>query len=221
MMIDMIKRQSLADEVASRLVQKISDGEFQVGEKLPTEPELMLLFGVGRSTVREAIRNLSHTGLVRVRQGLGTFVEKQQASSESINDRFLRAKGLELNEIRQLIELKIAEKAALSRLDQDLALIRKHLEMRKEMALANIPDKCIQADINFHLGIAVAAKSDILLDLYKTVAEHLQSYFLELYINTESFILTQHLHEELFQSIVEQQPQKAWELAAKITGQPV
>jgi DNA-binding FadR family transcriptional regulator len=217
----MIKRQNLADEVASRLVQKIRDGEFAIGEKLPTEPELMALFGVGRSTVREAIRNLSHTGLVRVQQGLGTFVEKQQSASESISERFLRAKGLELNEIRQLIELKIAEKAALNRLDSDIVQIRKHLEIRKEMALANIPDQCIQADIHFHLGIAVAAKSEILLDLYKTVANHLQEYFLELYIDTESFIATQHMHESLLQSIVDQDSQKAWEWAAKITGQPV
>jgi len=217
----MIKRQSLADEVAARLVQKISEGEFAIGSKLPTEPELMNMFGVGRSTVREAVRNLSQTGLVRVQQGLGTFVEKKQTPSESLSERFLRAKGLELNEIRQLIELKIAEKAAENRTDEDIAQIRKHLETRKEMALANIADKCIQADINFHLGIAIAAKSDILLDLYRTVAEHLQNYFLELYINTESFIVTQHMHESLLQSIEDKEPQKAWEWAAKITGQPV
>ena len=217
----MIKRQNLADEVATRLVQKITDGEFGIGDKLPTEPELMVLFGVGRSTVREAIRNLSHTGLVRVQQGLGTFVEKKQPVSESISDRFLRAKGKELNEIRQLIELKIAEKAALNRSENDILQIRQYLENRKEMALANIPDKCIQADINFHLGIASAAKSEILLDFYKTVASHLQEYFLELYIDTESFIATQHMHESLLQSIADQDPKKAWEWAAKITGQPV
>ncbi|TDE10009.1 FadR/GntR family transcriptional regulator [Dyadobacter psychrotolerans] len=217
----MIKRQSLADEVANRLVQKITEGEFAIGDKLPTEPELMALFGVGRSTVREAIRNLSHTGLVRVQQGLGTFVEKKQPVSESISDRFLRAKGKELNEVRQLIELKIAENAALNRSETDILQMRHHLERRKEMAIANIPDQCIQADINFHLGIAVAAKSEILLDLYKTVANHLQEYFLELFIDTESFIATQHMHESLLQSIIDQDPQKAWEWAAKITGQPV
>jgi DNA-binding FadR family transcriptional regulator len=206
---------------SGRLVRKISDGEFAIGDKLPTEPELMNMFGVGRSTVREAIRNLSQTGLVRVQQGLGTFVESRQSPSESLSERFLRAKGLELNEVRQLIELKIAEKAALNRTDEDIARIKEHLVTRKEMALANVADKCIQADISFHVSIAVAAKSDMLFDLYKTVAEHLQNYFSEIYITTESFILTQEMHEALLQSIVDREPQKAWEWAAKITGQPV
>ncbi|HEV7383070.1 MAG TPA: GntR family transcriptional regulator [Dyadobacter sp.] len=218
----LIKKRNLADELAARLVQKISDGEFAVGDKLPTEPELMAMFGVGRSTVREAIRNLSQTGLVRVQQGVGTFVEKvRPASDEPLSERLVRAKGLELNEIRQLIELKIAEKAAENRSDEDIEVIAGHLKMRGEMALANIPDKCIQADINFHLSIAIAAKSEFLLELYKTIAEHLQSYFLELYINTESFVNTQHMHEALLQSIVDQEPARAWEWAAKITGQPL
>ncbi len=215
----MIKRKSLADEVVSLLRQKIADGVFAVGQKLPTEPELMALFGVGRSTIREAVRNLSHSGMVRVQQGLGTFVEKQDAS-ESLTDRFLRAKGLELNEIRQLLELKIAEKAALNRTDEDILKMVGYLDERRQMALANIPHKCIQADINFHLTIAVSSKSDMLLDLYKTIAQHMQSYFLELYIDTESFVQTQQMHESLLKSIVDRDSQKAWEWAAKITGQP-
>lgn len=215
----MIKRQNLADEVVNLLRQKITEGEFAVGQKLPTEPELMELFGVGRSTIREAVRNLSHVGLVRVQQGLGTFVEKKDVA-ESLTDRFLRAKGLELNEIRQLLELKIAEKAAANRTDEDILNMEHYLDERQKMALAHIPHKCIQADINFHLTIAKAAKSDMLLDLYKTIAQHMQAYFLELYIDTESFIQTQEMHEALLTSIRERDSQKAWEWAARITGQP-
>jgi DNA-binding FadR family transcriptional regulator len=215
-----IKRQSLADEVVVLLRQKITDGDFVVGQKLPTEPELMRLFGVGRSTIREAVRNLAFEGLVRVQQGLGTFVERQSISSDSIQDRLLRAKGLELNEIRQLLELKIAEKAAINRTEADIQSMRTHLEERKTAALAQIPKQCIEADISFHLDIAMASKSEMLLDLYKTIARHMQSYFSELYINTESFIQTQELHESLLASITEQDPRKAWEWAAKITGQP-
>jgi DNA-binding FadR family transcriptional regulator len=217
----MIKRLNLADEVVSLLKQKIAGGEYEIGQKLPTEPELMELFGVGRSTVREAVRNLSHMGLVRVQQGLGTFVERQQNASESISERLLRAKGLELNEIRQLLELKIAEKAALNRTEEDILKMRSYLDDRQKAALAHIAGKCIQADINFHLTIAKASKSEMLMDLYKTIAQHMQSYFLELYMDTESFIQSQDMHESLLESIAEQNPQKAWEWAAKITGQPL
>jgi len=218
---NIVQRLSLADDVASRLEQKISNGAFAIGEKLPTEPELMTMFGVGRSTIREAVRNLSNAGLVRVQQGLGTFVEKKQIETESMSERFLRAKGLELNEIRQLFELKVAEKAALHRTEKDILEMKKYLAERKKMAAANIPDACIEADIHFHLSIARASQSEILFDLYKTVAKNLREYFSEIYIDTESFVNTQMLHEALLQSIVDQDPQKAWECAAKITGQPV
>lgn len=217
----MIKRKSLADEVVNLLQQKITDGVYEIGQKLPTEPELMELFGVGRSTIREAVRNLSHMGMVRVQQGLGTFVEKKQSQSESLSDRFLRSNGLELNEIRQLLELKIAEKAALNRTEEDVVAMQNYLDERKKMALAHIPQKCIEADINFHLTIAKASKSEIMLDLYKTIASHMQAYFLELFIDTEKFIQTQDMHQALLQSIVEKDSKQAWEWAAKITGQPL
>ncbi len=90
---NIIKRLSLADDVASRLQQKIQDGDFAIGEKLPTEPELMAVFGVGRSTIREAVRNLSNAGLVRVQQGLGTFVEQKQVASESLSRKIFKSKG--------------------------------------------------------------------------------------------------------------------------------
>ncbi|WP_044198800.1 FadR/GntR family transcriptional regulator [Dyadobacter tibetensis] len=215
-----IKRQRLADEVAEQLTSQIKEGQFLIGDKLPTEPALMEIFGVGRSTIREAIRNLSHAGLVRVQQGLGTFVE-QSAASETLSDRLLRAKGKDLNDVRQLIELKIAEKAASNRTLADIEEMRRHLQQRDEMAQAHQAIRCIEADIQFHMSIARAAKSEIMLDLYKTIAGHLQDYFLELFADTEKFIETQRLHEDLLDSIIAQDPYLAWHAAAQITGQPV
>ena len=53
-----LQKKSLAEEVSSLIREQINDGKLTKGEKLPTEPELMKLFGVGRSTVREAIKML-------------------------------------------------------------------------------------------------------------------------------------------------------------------
>jgi DNA-binding FadR family transcriptional regulator len=213
-----IKRSNLVDEVAGLLQRKISLGEFNSDQKLPPEPELMQLFGVGRSTIREAIRTLSNAGVVRVQQGSGTFVSPKKTSSETLSQRLQRAKGMEINEVRQLLELKIAEKAALNRTEQDIEKIKKHLWDRHQMALLNNAGKCIEADILFHRSIAEASKNAILADLYHTVADHLKEYFLEIYIDTEPFIQTQSLHESLLQSIIEQDSKKAWDWALQITG---
>ena len=51
-----IRKRSLAEEMAVRLQEQIAQGRFEVGGKLPTESELMKIFGVGRSTVREAVK---------------------------------------------------------------------------------------------------------------------------------------------------------------------
>ncbi|WP_315814631.1 FadR/GntR family transcriptional regulator [Paraflavitalea speifideaquila] len=77
-----ISRRSLADEVAARLQQQILSGQYKVGDQLPVEPELMHQFGVGRSSIREAIKLLVNSGLLRVQQGIGTFVEDNSGVGE-------------------------------------------------------------------------------------------------------------------------------------------
>src|SRR5688572_28550338 len=116
----LIPRRSLADEVAAQLQQQITLGKYKTGEQLPIEPELMRTFGVGRSTIREAIRVLVNTGLLRVQQGMGTFVDGTEGIKESLPQRLKRADFNDLEEVRQFIEIKIAEKAAANRTEKDL-----------------------------------------------------------------------------------------------------
>lgn len=217
MMNDLIKRQGLADEVASSLRRQITEGKYHHGERLPSEPELMASFGVGRSTIREAVRMLAHSGILRVQQGLGTFVELQEGISEPLKQRLKRSGPTELNEVRQLLELKIAEKAAMQRTQKDIRKMKTLLEKRLKVALSGDKQACIEADIAFHISIAEASKNEVLADLYKTFAIQIKLSFQDVYTNTESFIKTHALHEGLLQSIVKQDPEKAWNYAKRIT----
>ena len=63
--------------MAEQLQKQIKEGKLKEGDKLPTEPELMKVFGVGRSTIREAVKMLLNKGYISVQQGRGTFVESQ------------------------------------------------------------------------------------------------------------------------------------------------
>ncbi|WP_128543518.1 FadR/GntR family transcriptional regulator [Larkinella soli] len=215
----LLKRHSLADAVVDELQQRITSGQYRIGEKLPTEPELMQQFGVGRSTIREAIRILSNSGLIRVQQGLGTFVELQQSLTAPFHHSLQRAEGDDLNEVRQLLELKIAEKAAINRTQDDIDRMTRFLEKRHEAALKNKPVECIEADIEFHISLANAAKNDILAELYRIIANKMKKSFIEVFITTETLLSKQDLHSALLQSIVEKDPKKAWYWAARITGQ--
>jgi len=73
-----IQRQTLADQVAARVTDRILSGELAPGEALPTEPELASEYGVSRSAVRDATRLLLARGLVQVRHGKGVFVTTSQ-----------------------------------------------------------------------------------------------------------------------------------------------
>ncbi|GAB3276032.1 GntR family transcriptional regulator [Larkinella harenae] len=214
-----IKRESLADAVVNKLQEQITMNHYKVGEKLPSEPELMQQFGVGRSTVREAVRILTNKGLVRVQQGLGTFVQLPPNNVEPLHQCLQRAEGADVNEVRQLLELKIAEKAALNRTQEDIDLMTVFLQKRHDAALQNQPEDCIEADIQFHIRLAMASQNDVLVDLYKIIADKMKKSFMEVFITTETLLSKQTMHTSLLQSVVDRDPKKAWYWAAKITGQ--
>ena len=215
----LIKRESLADAVVNKLQHQIASNHYKIGERLPSEPELMQQFGVGRSTIREAIRILANKGLIRVQQGVGTFVELQQNSVEPFHQSLSRAEGDDVNEVRQLLELKIAEKAALNRTQEDIDVMTGYLQKRHEAALQNRPEECIEADIQFHIRLAMASKNEVLVDLYRIIANKMKKSFMEVFITTETLLSKQTMHTSLLQSVADRDPKKAWYWAAKITGQ--
>lgn len=212
-----LKRKNLADEVAGRLQQLVCSSEYSVGQQLPTEPELMQQFGVGRSTIREAVRLLVNAGLVRVQQGLGTFILSQHPMAEPLAQRLQRAHYQDLNEVRLLLEVKIAEKAAINRTKEDLAKMKMYLKQRIEFAKAGNVEACMQADIHFHSSIAEASQNEIMVDLYKTIANHMLQSFSARFEDTSSFLETQHLHKSLMQSIADKDAAQALLWATRIS----
>lgn len=69
-----VRRESISEEVAAQVRKEILRGTYAPGEKLPSERELALAFGVNRTTVREALQKLAGLGLVHIRQGAGAEV---------------------------------------------------------------------------------------------------------------------------------------------------
>ncbi|WP_317047831.1 FadR/GntR family transcriptional regulator [Chitinophaga parva] len=211
-----IKKRSLADEVASALQEQIAKGVYKIGDKLPIEPELMKQYGVGRSTIREAIKTLVNAGLLRVQQGLGTFVESMHVHAAPIDQRLKRANLHDLNEVRQLLEMKIAEKAARYRTAEDISAMQACLDRRLAAANAGQLEQTIDADIAFHTAIATAARNEILSDLYQAVSVHLKKGFAKLYNDTGIFLRSHALHVQLCQAIADQDQKKAWNTVGAI-----
>lgn len=215
-----IRKKSLAEELAGRLRQQIAGGKFGLGEKLPAEPELMRIFGVGRSTVREAVKTLSNMGLLEVQQGAGTFVANLSASDEPLEQRLKRADIHDLDEVRKILEVAIAGKAAERRGRRDTDKIEKYLADRKTAAEAGALEECIEADVNFHVAVAEAAHNDILCELYRSAAVHLKRGFRHIYDDTSFFLASQPSHERLARSIAAGDAAEAVETVVKIVEEP-
>ena len=157
-----VRRTTLSGEVANRLTEAIRSGELAPGARLPAERELGVQFGVGRTSVREALRMLQATGLVTVRPGDGAFV----ANVSSANDRsFARWESLyhyrveELFEARLAIEPLAAARAA-KRADEDelnsiAAALTAFEQGVNECDLAAM----VLADDDFHGAIMLASRN--------------------------------------------------------------
>ncbi len=160
------------------LRRKITTGEWEVGDRIPIEPELAELIGVGRSTVREAVRSLASMGMLETLPGRGTFVRSATPTSALLNE-FLNAFTLEeILSYRRALEIEAAQQAAIHRTEEDLEAL--------ELALAeeNGCNRCpiITAghsnpafESKFHMLMFNAAKNRLLAALYAGTNEQLRT----------------------------------------------
>lgn len=164
MSFDPIVQKSISEQVAQRLLGMIRGGELKPGQQLPPERELASMLGVGRPAVREAIRGLSLLGLLRIRQGEGTFVgtlapRELLEPLEMIIE--LNAGTLDaLFDARLIIESGVAALAASNMDAAALALLVGNIE--HEAGLLNDPDGFAAADMAFHEAIIDACANPFL-----------------------------------------------------------
>lgn len=159
------------DRVAAALLEMIRDGRFSLGDRLPTETELADELEVSRSAVREAVQSLSFAGVLRVRQGGGTFVTDLGPA------RLLRSARLafdlsgpdtlaEVYAVRRILEPAAAARAASAVTADDLVEIAAHLDaMRSSVD----PEEFVRHDIAFHDRIAASAGNETLRALLTTL----------------------------------------------------
>ncbi|MEV5280610.1 FadR/GntR family transcriptional regulator [Streptomyces sp. NPDC051994] len=154
----------LVEQATERLREQITQGEWSVGTKLPGENSLAQTLGVGRSTVREALRALAGAGLVQARQGAGVFVIATKPQ-EDWSTRLRRAAVTDVYEVRMLIEVEAAQMAAQRRTDDDLVALNEALAKRRDAAEAGDAE-FVDADIALHAAVVDAAHNPVLTGLF-------------------------------------------------------
>ena len=198
-----IKRESLSKQVSDQLETMIEHGEFKVGEKIPTETDLMELFAVSRNTIREAIRALTWNGILDVRQGDGTYVKSSSRFQANMNQRYDEASIEDIREARKCIEVTIAHLAAIRRNEEDLKKLTIAFQCRQDLK-EDIKENT-RADLEFHKTIAQACHNIILMDLYESFSIYLENHI----ENANNNPMVDQMHEELYEAIKDQDENRA------------
>jgi DNA-binding FadR family transcriptional regulator len=161
-----LDRQRLGDIVAERMGEWINDSQLKPGDRLPSEPELSLHFGVARSVVREALAKLKTLGIIEVFQGKGAFVADMPLELLYLRVRRLNPQSTNpkhLWEIRTILEMQSAAEAAKKRSRDDLLNLDRIIQESHQNHAKNAP----YSDENerFHRLVARASGNPILEQL--------------------------------------------------------
>ncbi|MFC5530183.1 FadR/GntR family transcriptional regulator [Cohnella yongneupensis] len=164
------------EEIASQLRRLIADGKLNVGDSLPSTKAMSEQFGVGRSTMREALSALKAMGLIEIRQGGGCKVIRSTPDSTGIPElqslRMNRETLIELLEARQALEVANASIAAAKRTDEDVAAFQALIvEMERSVGIESEGER---TDVLFHRLLAQSTHNAIMVQLFESIAGQLE-----------------------------------------------
>ncbi|MCA2202657.1 FadR/GntR family transcriptional regulator [Streptomyces griseoincarnatus] len=170
------RRSALSEQVIAALRAQITSGEWPVGSRVPTEPELVEQLGVARNTVREAVRALAHNGLLDIRQGSGTYVVATSELAGVMHRRFAGADPRHIAELRSSLESSAARLAARRRTEKDLKQLDALLQRREEAWASGDAETFVTADATFHMAVVAASHNDVMTALYADLVEVLRDW---------------------------------------------
>ena len=168
MPIKKVTRQSVGEQVFEQLKEQIINNEWKKGEKIPSENDLALSFGVSRITVRQALQKLMALGLIETRLGEGSFI-RDAAPGINMNPlipiAYLNENSLlEILEYRKVLEGNVAELAAQKASAEELVELEEaYIRMEQ---LKDDLEKFSKADLNFHLLLANMTKNSLIIQTF-------------------------------------------------------
>jgi len=172
-----VQRPNAVEDVIHSFQQALLNGNLQPGEKLPSETELGQQFGVGRGTVREAMKMLSAMGVVEIRRGDGTYV--CESISPKVINPLLFAVLMESSDVddlydfRRMIDVGYSQFAAAKATDEDFAHMAELIEEMKTYRASGERDEeqLMQLDLSFHCAVLEATKNPLIVKIGQMVME--------------------------------------------------
>jgi GntR family transcriptional repressor for pyruvate dehydrogenase complex len=207
-----LKRPQLVDEIIAQLRARLASGELRVGDKLPPESVLVAELGVGRTTLREAIRVLEHAGLVAVRHGSGTYI-RSLSDDGILATRLRQARVLEVFQVRRALELEMMRMAVAYRTAPALAALRDALDQMRK-SLKQLDERAfLEADMEMYRILAAATQNSIFREIYTSFSEALRLALMQVIAIPGVMQNCLANHEQLFEAIVARDVERAETIA--------
>lgn len=177
MEFDRVTRLSVPEEIIESVKEKILNGDLNPGDRLPSESRLAEMFGVGRGTIREAMKVMIYLGLIRRTVNRTTFISdnaRERVHLRSVLEKFQGHRdALEMIEVRKIIEPEAAalaaercEKAMVEQLEQEYQLM--------DESAGNV-ESFAEHDNQFHTCIFNGTGNRLIMELMQSIHAAMES----------------------------------------------
>ncbi|MFB7707651.1 FadR/GntR family transcriptional regulator [Streptomyces sp. NPDC056105] len=200
---------TLVQRTIGRIQQAIESGAWPVGRKIPAEGRLVESLGVGRNTVREAVRALCHTGLLEARRGDGTYVRAASDLNAALQRRLRKAELAHVLQVRLALEREAAPAAARERGEEDLARIISALLARRRADEGDDRAEMVERDLEFHRAVVAASGNPLMTDLYESITEAVRDSIAALHPGWPHEEPGANAHDDLADAIARRDPEAA------------
>jgi len=210
-----------SEAVVQQILEWIAQGVYKPGDRLPSENNLAEQFGVSRITIRESFKMLSIMGVVSIKQGEGTFINRLDTSillKPLFSTLIFNTTNIkEIYEARMFVEMGTATLASRYRTEQDLKELIEDIQ-KMDIALKTADwNYYTQVDHEFHFRIARISNNKILLNTLATFRDLIQLYLRRSIRTTEHMQISHNGHRLLYDAIAAQDEA----LAAKIMAEHI
>src|SRR6266567_7598110 len=199
------------EDVVGRISDLIKEAQLKPGDRLPAERELAKQLGVSRPSLRSGLRALSSMGVLKSRQGAGTFVADGPPMLDSEPLLLLAAlHGFSFDhmfETRSILEVGAAGLAAQHATGEQLATLAE--EIASMYATLNNPQEYLVHDIRFHRAVAAASGNPTLATLVEMVSAVMYERRRETIDRAHDFRESLDLHQQVYRAIRRRQPEEA------------
>ncbi len=211
-----------ADRISQAIIDQIKEAIFQkklkVGDKLPSERQLMEQFETSRVTVREALRTLENSGILEIRRGYqgGAFVRDPNIKfvNNFLQDMFSMGniRVSDLTEARMAIE-PYAVKLAGERIKEGFQeQLKQNIHETAEYLRKNNPKDARLLNLEFHRIIAQSCENPVIFFMIDSIMDIMENNISSIFLSPEPVETTLQFHQEIYHAIKNRHPEKAQDL---------